>query len=290
MARSNDNTTAQTPSSGSAIFLWSLLIALASASGTLYFLDDKLGAITMLPIALGAAMGYRTGAWKMFSMLLGSVGGVYFAVPASEFLLPVVESTFGGSISSPGLGLGLSGFVAGTIVTIVSLAIGWILTSRFLFLKLLDRNLGMIVGGGKSLALVVIALWTILAMEPRMIQMRGTSKGEDEESTSLYHRFLSIGEATRKSPCLRYLVAWNPIATNATLNELLNRGESMVRDIQSQATAAQSGQLPAASKLTSMFGDLRGSQSLPANSESFSMDNLGGMFQQLLDGQRATSK
>ncbi len=224
----------------------------------------------MLPIVLGAAIGYRSGAWKMFSMLLGSVGGVYLAEPTSRFLLPIVENTLGRSISNPGLGLGLSGFVAGTIVTVVSLVIGWILTSRFLWLRSLDRNLGMIVGGGKSLALVVIALWTVLAMEPRMIQMQEPAQRDGDDSTSLYQRFLSIGDATRKSPCLRYLVAWNPIATNATLNDMLNQGESMVRDLQSQATAAQTGQLPAASKLTSMFGELQGSPSLPANSESFS--------------------
>jgi hypothetical protein len=246
--------------------------------------------MSMLPVVLGVAMGYRSGAWKMLSMLLGSVGGVYFAAPTSQFLLPIVESTFGRPVSNPGLGLGLSGFVAGTLVTVVLLVIGWTLTSRFLWLKSLDRNVGMIVGGGKSLALVAIALWTILAMEPRMIQMRGAAPRDDDDSTSLYHRFLSIGDATRKSPCLRYLVAWNPIATNATLNDMLNRSEAMVRDLQSQASAAQSGQLPVTSKMTSLFGDLQTSQSLPASSESFSMDKVGGILQQFLDDQRAGAK
>ena len=264
MAWSNDNATLQPQSSGSATLLGLVLISLASAAGVLYFLDDKLGAMSMLPIALGAGMGFRSGAWKIFSMLLGSVVGFYFAVPTSTFLIPIIESTFSRSISNPGLGLGLSGFVAGTIATVVSLAIGWMLTSRFLWLKSLDQNLGMIVGSGKSLALVAITLWTVLAMEPRMIKMQGTAARDAEDSSWLYQRFLSIGEATRKSPCLRYLVAWNPIAENVTLNDMLSKTESMVRDIQTQATAAQSGKLPASTKLTSMFGDLQGAQGLPS--------------------------
>jgi uncharacterized membrane protein required for colicin V production len=290
MIRSNDNATLQSPSAGTSVFPWLVLIALASVMGVLYFLGDKLGAMAMLPILLGAAMGYRSGAWKMFSMLLGSVGGLYFAMPASQLLQPVVENTMGRSISSPAIWLGFSGFVAGTFMTVASLIIGWMLTSRFLWLRSLDRNLGLIVGGGKSFALVAIALWTVLAMEPRMIQIHGASKSDDNDSSSLYDRFLSIGDATRKSPCLRYLVVWNPIATNATLNELLNKSQTMVQDIQSQAAAAQSGKLPPASKLTSMFGELQGSQNLPSAPEGFSIDKVGGMLQQVLDGQRGMSK
>lgn len=290
MASSNNNTSVSSQKSGASVFPLLILVALAIATGVLYYLGDRLGAIAMLPVVLGSAMGYRSGAWRMMSMVLGSVAGFYLAAPALQALLPAIESSLGRSISSPWIGLGVSGFMVGTIVTVVSLVIGWKLTSRFSMMKSLDQNLGLIIGGGKALALVVIALWTVLAMEPRMIQMHGAAKHDDEDPNSLFSRFLSIGDATRKSPCLRYLVAWNPVATNPTLNEMLNKGESMVRDIQSQLSAAQSGEMPAASKLTSMFGDLQGSQGLPANTESFSQNNVQGMFQQILEKQKAASK
>lgn len=290
MAWSNENSAPQTQPSSSATLLWLLLIALASGAGVLYFLNDKLGAMAILPIGLGAAMGYRSGAWRMLSMLLGSVCGFYFAVPTSVFLIPMIESTFHRTISQPGLGVGLSGFVAGSIVTVLSLTIGWILTSRIHWLKSLDQSLGMLVGTAKSTALIAIAIWTVLAMEPRMIKLRGTNPGSEDESNSLYHRFLSIGDATRKSPCLSYLVVWNPIATNAALNDMLNKSEAMVRDIQSQTSAVQSGQLPVASKLTSMFGDLHGPQDSSNSTESTDIDGVGSLIQQFMNGQSATIK
>ena len=292
MASSNGNEPLQSQQSWSTTILWLLLIGLASAGGVLYFLDDKLGAGIMIPIAIGAIMGYRSGAWKMFSMLLGSICGFYFAVPTADILVPLLESRLGWTISSSGVGLGVSGFVAGTLATVLSLTFGWIVTSRFLWLKSLDQNLGMIVGTTKSLALIAIGLWTVLAMEPRMIKMRGASAQADDTPGSLYHRFLSVGEATRKSPCLRYLVAWNPIRENATLNVLLNKTESMVRDAQIQYSAAQSGKLPASSKLTSMFSELQrqNSASQPSAPEPFSIDSIGSIVSQLVEGQWSASK
>jgi len=244
------------------MFFWMTLAVIAGAGGTFYFLNDKLGAIAMIPLALGACMGYRSGAWKMFSMLFGSACGFYLAAPTAEHLVPFIESNFGRSISNPSLGLGLSGFVAGSVATILLLAIGWFVIHRIQGLKSLDQNLGMIVGVTKSFALVAIGLWTVLAMEPRMIDLRSSQpnnqRGNDEASGgTLYHRFLGVAEATRKSPLLSHLVHWNPIASHPMLNDLLIKSQSMVLDLQSQAAAAaQSGRIPSGSKLTGMFNEL----------------------------------
>ena len=283
------------------MFFWMTLAMLFSSGGTFYFLNDKLGAIVMIPLALGACMGYRSGAWKMFSMLFGSACGFYLAAPTAVHLLPFIERTFGRPILNPTLGLGLSGFVAGSVATILLVTFGWLVIHRIGWLRSLDQNLGMIVGVTKSFGLVAIGLWTVLAMEPRMIELRGNQPVQDEAgSGTLYHRFLGVAEATRNSPLLSNLVRWNPIATHPMLNDFLNKSQSMVLDLQSQAAAAQSGRIPSGSKLTGLFNELQSQGSLnngsldkQRNSQNFgsvpdvsSSSDISSMLQKLMDSQR----
>jgi uncharacterized membrane protein required for colicin V production len=300
MASSNANLPREPQEFGASTLLWLLLIGLASAAGVLYFLDDYLGAISMLPIAFGAAMGFRSGAWKMFSMLLASVFGFFLAVPASKFLSPIIQSAFSRPISDSSLGLGLSGLVVGTCIAAISILIGSLLTRRYPRFRALDQSLGMLVGTVKSLALIVIGLWTILAMEPRMLKMRASSAQSEYESSSLFHRILTISQATRNSPYLGHLVAWNPIATNATLDDLLNKTETMVRDVRSKYSEAPAEALPRSFKLTGLLDDRQFQGSIDgldewrrqatSSSESLSIDSVGALLQQLIDGQRSSPK
>ncbi len=295
MAQTKPNDGNQVEASGFGLFFLMTLAVLVSAGGTLYFLNDKLGAIAMIPLALGACLGYRSGAWKMLSMLLGSACGYYLAAPTAVYLVPFIESSIGRPISNPSLGLGLSGIVAGSAATVFLMVFGWLVIYRNQSLKALDQNLGMVVGVTKSSALVAIGLWTVLAMEPHMINVRGNQRLDDEaNSGTLYHRFLVVAQATRSSPVLAHLVRWNPIATNPMLNDLVNRSQAMVRDVQSQAEAARSGHIPAGSKLTGLFSELQ-SQGATGKSmgskdggpvvDSLGTNGLGSMLQRLVESQ-----
>ena len=136
------------------------------------------------------------------------------------------------------------------------LAFGWLILRRIHWFVSIDRNLGMLVGIGKSALLVAIGLWTVLAMEPRMIKMRSAMGSNDGASSALYHRFLNVGQATRQSRSLSYLAAWNPIAQNPQLSALLDQSESMIRELQNQNDPDHAGGL-AATKLTSLLNDLQ---------------------------------
>lgn len=238
------------------MIFWLILIGILSIGGGLYYAGDKLGASVSIPLAMGACLGFRSGAWKMLSMLVGSAGGYYFAKPTSEYLLPLIENTFNRSFSNSWLGTGISGVVAGSVVVLCMMVTGWVVIYRIPFLKSLDQNLGMFVGTVKAFGLVAVGIWTVLAMEPRMIKMQGTHQaGSQSSNTTLFHRFLSVAEGARKSPVLSYLVKWNPVAQHPMLNDFIDKTQAMVVDLQTQAAAAQSGKMPSKSKLTGLFSD-----------------------------------
>jgi uncharacterized membrane protein required for colicin V production len=281
-------------SKNSSILLWITLALVLGTAGTLYAINDKIGAIVMIPLAFGAFFGHRSGAWKMLSVFIGSVCGYYLAAPTAARLVPLIEEALGRSISNSALELGVSGFVAGIAVMIVLLCFGWLVISRIRLLRALDKDLGIVIGVSKSLALVVVSLWTVLALEPRMIEIRGKQpiNGESAQA-NLYHQFLNVADATRKSPILSCLSKWNPIATNPQLNELLNKSQAMVLKVQSQVMAAQSMPMGGDAKLTGLFTELQ-SQSTGGVSNGFrnganvndtlSSGGLGAMLQKLVDG------
>lgn len=283
-------------SNNSSTLLWIALAVIVGTAGTLYAVSDIIGAIVMIPLAFGAFFGHRSGAWKMLSVFLGSVCGCYLAAPTAARLVPLLEDTLGRSISNLALERGISGFVAGIAVTIILLCLGWLVTSRIPYLKSLDRNAGMVIGVSKSLVLVAVSLWTVLALEPRMIEIRGKQLREKESAQSnLYQRILGVAEATRRSPVLSYLAQWNPIASHPQLNELLNKGQAMVLDLQSKVTAAQSASTGGDVRLTSLFHELTSqnphglskANSIGANSsDSLNSGGLGAMLQKMVDGQQ----
>jgi uncharacterized membrane protein required for colicin V production len=259
--RPNISDAMEAPRSG--MFFWMILASLVGASGTLYFLSDKLGAIAMIPLAVGAWLGYRSGAWKMLSMLLGSACGYYFAAPTAVHIVPIIENAIGKPISNPSLEIGLSGVVAGLVASLLLIVFGWLVIRRNPCLKMLDQNFGMLVGVTKSSALVAVGLWTVLAMEPHMIKQQGNQRVDKQlNNVSLYHRFLGVAEATRSSPVLSHLAHWNPIITNPMLNDLLTKSQAMILKVKSQTEAARSGHLPPGSSLTGLMNELQSQGSL----------------------------
>ncbi len=272
-----------------------LLVLMAAAGcgiGVCYSAGDNLAVCSFLAVGVGALLGYSTGVWKMFSMLVGSAAGYHLAGPTAKYLVPWIESTLDERLSSPILGLILAGIVAGCAVTVVVMGCGLLLINRIDLLKWLDQRLGMLVGCVQSAGLVAVIIWGILAIEPKLQALRETRTEGLDQVSRVHERLLGVAAAVKKSRLLSHLVSWNPFLDVPQLRNILDRTEEFA-----QALRAPQGQpgsvieaLGSDAPVRRVVNKLESAEDVETVVETLHSNDIGQVIQKLVDGQYKSAK
>ncbi len=274
--------------SGTPILLMLLMVGIGCAFGVFYSIEDKLAAFALLIVGGGGVIGFATGAWKLFSMLAGSAAAYFLAAPTASYLIPFIEQSLAEKVSSPLMGLVLSGIVAGCAVTVILMSVGTLLINRVDALKWLDQSFGLLGGSAQTAGMVAVVLWGILALEPHIRELRNTHMGEDAaQSQNIHARLLDIAGATRKSQLLSYLGKWNPFLEVPQLSSLINQTGRFVRAIQNSdgdpSTLAEV--LANDPQVRRVVNRLQSAEDLPEAAAALHSNDVGAVIQRLVDGQ-----
>ncbi len=213
--------------------LWVIvLFAVGFVAVHCWSVKDWVALSTVVAVLIGGIVGYLWGMWRTLASSVGFYAGYAFAEPTAERLMPYIESQWKQSVDQS-TELMISGFVAGTVVTLVFIVVGALLRRNETF-KACDHRAGFLLGLASTSVSTAIIFWVLLAAEPTIEQARRVIQSNPSLAQANDRQAIAIGKmsdllaALKQSYVNTILTKWNPILEVDYLRQMKAEIESSI--------------------------------------------------------------
>lgn len=213
--------------------LWVIvLFAVGFGAVHCWSVKDWVALSTIVAVLIGGIAGYLWGMWRTLASSVGFYAGYALAEPTAERLIPYIESQLKQSIDQS-TGLMISGFVAGSVVTLFLIVVGALLRRNETF-KECDHRAGFLLGLASTSLSAAMIFWVLLAAEPtieqarRVIQSNPSLAQANDKQAIAIEKMSDLLGALKKSYVMTALVQWNPILEVDYLRQMKAEIESSI--------------------------------------------------------------